>query len=78
MASLTSLTLPDSFDTSNVTNMSSMFYNVSSLTLLTLPDSFVINSGTDTYAIFYNIPTAATLNAADARARSLWPGVLGN
>ena len=40
MQALTSLTLPDSFDTSNVTDMSQMFYDVSALTSLTLPESF--------------------------------------
>ena len=78
MQSMTSLTLPNSFNTSSVTYMKSMFYNMSSLTTLTLPNAFVISSGAYTTSIFYNISNTATLYAADATARSLWPGVLGN
>jgi len=75
---LASLTLPDSFNTSNVTNMSGMFESMEALTSLTLPTSFVISNGTITTLMFAGIKNTATLYAADATARSLWPGVLGN
>ena len=75
---LASLTLPDSFNTSNVTNMSGMFESMEALTSLTLPTSFVISNGTITTLMFAGIKNTATLYAADATARSLWPGVLGD
>lgn len=77
-SALTSLTLPVGFNTSNVTDMYAMFYGMQSLISLTLPDSFVISNGTNTNNIFNAIPRTAILYATDARARSLWRGVLGN
>ena len=78
MESITSLTLPSGFDTSQVTDMHSMFRSMTSLSSLILPDSFIISKGTNTANIFIYTASTARLYAADAKARSLWPGVLGN
>lgn len=51
---LSSLTLPDSFDTSKVKDMSDMFDSCNSLSSLTLPAEFDTSSAEDFWAMFYN------------------------
>ena len=71
---ITSLTLPENFDTSSVTDMRSMFEGMDHLTSLTLSANFVVNAGTKTTDIFRDISSTATLNSsADASIRALWP-----
>lgn len=76
MSSLEELTLSDTFNTSKVNNMSQMFENMRSLTSLTLPDTFTIGESTSVMNTFKGVNTAAVLHATDAKARSLWPGVV--
>ena len=61
MRSLTSLTLPTSFDTSKVTNMGSMFSSMFALTSLTLPDSFDTSNVTNMGGMFSNIQSFTSL-----------------
>ena len=66
MQSLASLTLPDSFDTSKVTNMGGMFRDMQSLTSLTLPDSFDTSRVTNMRDMFYNMQSLTSLTLPDS------------
>ena len=66
MQALTSLTLPDSFDTSNVTNMHSMFTYMHALTSLTLPGSFDTSNVTDMREMFAYMYTLTSLTLPDS------------
>ena len=61
MKALTSLTLPTSFDTANVTSMGSMFYLMQSLTSLTLPTSFNTANVTNMESMFSGMSALASL-----------------
>ena len=82
MSSLTSLALPNNFDTSKITSgskMHQMFYGMSSLATLSVPDCFVVPEDTTrSDMLFTNIRNTAVLYASDAKMRSLWPGRKGN
>ena len=65
MEALTSLTLPDSFDTSNVEIMNAMFNNVKALTSLTLPDSFKTPSVTRMIYMFNGMEALTSLTLPD-------------
>ena len=66
MEALTSLTLPDSFNTSRVTNMYYMFYNVKALTSLTLPDSFNTTNVGDMRGMFSGMEALTSLTLPDS------------
>ena len=66
MESLTSLTLPDSFDTSNVTDMRGMFSYMYSLTSLTLPDSFDTSKVTKMSCMFEHAEALTSLTLSDS------------
>ena len=62
---LTRLDLSDSFDTSNVTNMSRMFYYTNSLTSLALPHSFNTSNVTDMNHMFSWMQSLTSLTFSD-------------
>lgn len=63
-SSLAELTLPETFDTSNVTNMSYMF-NGCMLTELTLPESFDTSRVTDMYRMFFGCSSLERITYGD-------------
>ncbi len=66
LAALTSLTLPNYFDTSNVTDMTEMFYGDTAMTTLNLPESFNTSNVTSMQAMFQNMQVLAELNLPDS------------
>ena len=66
MQALTSLTLPESFDTSKVTNMSQMFSNMQALTSLTLPESFNTSNVTNMSSMFSDMQALTSLTLPES------------
>lgn len=64
--SLTSLSLPETFDTSLVTNMYAMFGYLTSLTSLVLSDSFDTSSVTNMSFMFYDEESLTSLTLPDS------------
>ncbi len=65
-ASLATVDLAPSFDTSAVTSMNSMFFYCSSLTSLALPDAFNTGAVQNMEAMFYNCSSLTSLELPDA------------
>ena len=63
--SLTSLTLRSYFDTSNVTDMSYMFYGCSDLTFLSISGNFITTKVTNMNQMFYSCSSLTKLNLSN-------------